>query len=136
MNPAAKPSQADILVGPAISASGGHASLLDRQTARAASMFLEKISTRFGPVEAILFGSRARGTFHSESDADIAVIVKGPHGTRSGVAMDMAGIAFDIMLETGILVDPLPLWEDEIRHPELFGNPALIGSILREGVRL
>jgi hypothetical protein len=29
----------------------------------------------------------------------------------------MAGIALDVMLETGVLIDPLPLWEDEIKRP-------------------
>ena len=48
----------------------------------------------------------------------------------------MAGIAFDVLLETGVLVEALPLWEDEIQHPELFGNPGLIQTIRREGVRL
>ena len=48
----------------------------------------------------------------------------------------MAGIAFDVMLETGILVQALPLWEGELRHPERFSNSALIHNIKREGVRL
>jgi hypothetical protein len=48
----------------------------------------------------------------------------------------MAGIAFDVMLETGVLVDAIPFWEEEWEHPELFSNPALIENIRREGVRL
>jgi hypothetical protein len=51
-------------------------------------------------------------------------------------AIDMAGIAFDVLLETGILVEALPLWEDEWEHPERFNNPFLIENIRREGVRL
>jgi hypothetical protein len=39
-------------------------------------------------------------------------------------------------LETGILVEALPLWEDEIARPESSRNPALIETIRREGVRL
>ena len=48
----------------------------------------------------------------------------------------MAGIAFDVMLETGVLIDPRPLWEDELKRPETFSNPALIENIKREGLRL
>ena len=48
----------------------------------------------------------------------------------------MADIAFDVMLETGVLVEAIPLWEDEWEHPERFSNPALIENIRREGVRL
>lgn len=48
----------------------------------------------------------------------------------------MADIAFDVMLETGILVMALPLWEEEFEHPKRFSNPGLIHNIRREGVRL
>ena len=48
----------------------------------------------------------------------------------------MAEIAFDVMLDTGVLVDPLPLWENEWIRPERFGNPALIETIKREGLRV
>lgn len=40
------------------------------------------------------------------------------------------------MLETGVLSDPLPLWEDEWQHPEHFRNPSLIETIRRDGVAL
>ena len=70
------------------------------------------------------------------SDADTAVILKGESGDRYKVAGDMAGIASDVIIETGILVDPLLLWEDELKRPEQFSNPKLIDNIKREGVRL
>ena len=83
-----------------------------------------------------LFGSRARRTHNPGSDADIAVVLKGEQGKRSATAIDMAGVAFEVMLETGILVDALPLWDGEMEHPEQFSNPALIRTIQREGVAL
>ena len=48
----------------------------------------------------------------------------------------MADIAFDVLLETGILIQPLPVWEDEWEHPESFTNPSLLQNIAREEVRL
>jgi antitoxin ChpS len=48
----------------------------------------------------------------------------------------MAGIAFDVMLETGVLIEAVPLWEEEWAHPERFNNPALIENIQRDGIRL
>ncbi len=53
-----------------------------------------------------------------------------------GTCARMADIAFDVMLETGVLVEAIPLWEEEWEHPERFSNPALIENIRREGVRL
>ena len=48
----------------------------------------------------------------------------------------MADIAFDVMLETGVLVEAIPLWENEWEHPEMFNNPALLANIRRDGVLL
>lgn len=109
---------------------------IDAETARAARAFLDEIAGRYAVREAILFGSRARRTHRPDSDADIAVVLQGGHGMRSTVAMDMAGIAFGVLLDTGVLVEALPLWDDELEHPEQFNNPALIEAIRREGVKL
>jgi len=86
--------------------------------------------------EAILYGSRARRTHHSESDADVAVVLKGERGNRWEMVRELSGIAFDILLETGIRIQALPLWDSDLKRPEQFSNPALIANIKREGLRL
>lgn len=48
----------------------------------------------------------------------------------------MADVAYDVLLETGVLIQPLPIWEEEWEHPELFGNRDLLRNIRRDGVRL
>lgn len=40
------------------------------------------------------------------------------------------------MLETGVMVEALPLWSGEIEQPHIYSNPGLIENILREGIRL
>ena len=109
---------------------------LDAETERASRAFLQRLYGRYSVRQAILFGSRARGSNGADSDADIAVVLTGPHGDRIAAALDMAGIAFEVLLETGVLVEALPLWEDELNRPEQFSNPGLMEAILREGVRL
>lgn len=109
---------------------------IDQATQYAAHTFIARISSQYDLAEAVLFGSRARQTHSPNSDADIAVVLRGPNGERADVAVNMAGIAFDVMLETGMLIEALPLWEDEWAHPEHFNNPALIANIQREGIRL
>lgn len=109
---------------------------LDADTERAARVFLGCIAERYPVDRAILYGSRARRTHTADSDVDLAVVLNGENGIRSAIAIDMAGIAFDVMLETGILVEALPLWNNEMENPEKFSNPALILTIQREGILL
>jgi DNA invertase Pin-like site-specific DNA recombinase/predicted nucleotidyltransferase len=110
--------------------------LIDADTERAARVFMQHLEGKYLVIEALLFGSRARGTHTAESDADIAVVLEGTKGNRTAVSGDMAEIAFDVLMETGILVEALPLWADELKRPETFSNPALIRNIQRDGLRL
>lgn len=48
----------------------------------------------------------------------------------------MADEAFEVLLETGIRFQPLPIWEDEWANPEHHSNPRLLNKIAREGLRL
>ena len=98
--------------------------------------FMEMTRRQYSVRDAYLFGSHARGEAHSNSDADIAVLLQGAPGKRVDEALKMADIAFDVMMETGVLVEAIPFWETEWEHPEQFNNPALIANIRRDGVRL
>jgi predicted nucleotidyltransferase len=109
---------------------------LESRTERAVIAFLSRVSAQYDIAGAYLFGSRARRDSRPESDADLAVLLRGEPGRRVDVALEMAAVAFDVMLETGVLVEAVPIWETEWEHPERFSNPALIENIRREGVRI
>lgn len=83
-----------------------------------------------------MFGSRARGTHRVDSDADVVVLLEGEHARLVPTKMAMANLAFDVLMETGINISPLPIWMDQWDHPERFSNPALLENIAREGIRL
>ena len=109
---------------------------MDEQTARAAEAFMRRIRTRYPVRAAFLYGSRARQTHRPDSDADIAIVLEGERANHFAVVQDMAGAAFDTMLETGVNVQALPLWEREFSHSMDYSNPALLENIRREGIRL
>lgn len=109
---------------------------IDPETEQAVRDFIDKIADQYDLAAVFLYGSRARGDFRPASDADIAVLLHGVPGHRVNEALKMADIAFDVMLETGILIEAIPFWEGEWEHPERFSNPPLIENIRREGVRL
>ena len=63
-------------------------------------------------------------------------MLNGQRGDFIATKLDMAGLAFDVLMETGLLVQALPMWEDDLAHPERFANPGLVRNIVREGLRL
>ncbi|MFB2765069.1 nucleotidyltransferase domain-containing protein [Marinobacter shengliensis] len=99
-------------------------------------VFREKLANRFDAVQLILFGSRARGDYHEESDADVAVILSGQPDDFVDTKLSMADLAFDALLETGVLIQALPVWECEWANPAGYSNPALLQNIAREGIVL
>lgn len=110
--------------------------VIDRETGHALRVFTDALEDRFDVFEARLFGSRARGTHSSESDIDLAVLLSGSRGDFVATKLAMADIAFDAMLETGLLVEPLPIWLDEWTQPGTHSNPRLLENIAREGIHL
>jgi predicted nucleotidyltransferase len=111
-------------------------SKVDVSTRKATDAFLKGLDGRFPVRSAMLFGSRARQDHALSSDADVAIVLEGEQGAFADTKLAMADIAFDVMLETGILIQPLPIWESEWQHPEHYPNPELLANIRREGIRL
>lgn len=109
---------------------------IDPDTERAVRVFLGRIAERYAPQGAILFGSRARRTHRADSDADVAVVLSGSPGDFAATKLAMADVAYDVLLETGLRIQPFPIWEGEWESPEEYSNPSLLRNIERDGVRL
>ena len=109
---------------------------IDPDTKEAVRRFLQRVADQYDVVGAILYGSRARGTHRPDSDADVAVLLEGEHEKVLKVTLAMSDVAYDVLLETGINISPLPVWLDEWRLPETSSTPALLHNIARDGVRL
>jgi antitoxin ChpS len=109
---------------------------LDSATEHAARRFLSKVAGDYVVKAAYLFGSRARQSNQPESDADIAILLPGRTGRFVATKLAMADLAYDVLLETGIRIQPYPIWEGEWNHPEQYSNPRLLQNISREGILL
>ncbi len=109
---------------------------LDPETEKAVMSFLALIAGSYNVECAIVYGSRARGTHGPDSDADVAVLLNGEHQRFMTTKLAMADIAYDVLIDTGINISPLPVWIDEWEHPENYSNPALLENIRNEGIRL
>ncbi len=76
---------------------------------------------------AVLYGSRARGEAGRESDYDVAVFLKGVGGFGRQ-AQTLADIETEILLETGAVINALPLKAGSHR-----ARTGLMGEIRRDG---
>ena len=109
---------------------------IDSATLTATNAFMEIIKKKYPTDGAILFGSRARQTHQNDSDADVLVLLRGPKEVDMETKFTMADIAFDILMNTGVLITPVPILIESWMHPENYSNPSLLRNIRNEGVRL
>ena len=95
-----------------------------------------KLRERFGRkyLRLILFGSRARGDGNPDSDADVAVVMRGHIENRWSLRRLMIRDTYPILLETGLYIQAWPLEERELDDPDTSANPALVRNVLREGI--
>jgi predicted nucleotidyltransferase len=109
---------------------------LEPAVSRAVREFARRVAGCYPVQQVILFGSRARGTQRTDSDADVAVLLRGVRGHFLDTKLEMIDIAYDVLLDTEIYIQPLPIWENEWAHPETHSNPRLLQNIEREGIPL
>lgn len=86
-----------------------------------------------GSMEAILFGSYARGEADVESDIDVMVLVDSSRKDISEKSWEISGVAAELLLSRGVLVSPI------VENRRYFQENADIlpfyRNIEREGVR-
>ena len=108
----------------------------DTATMAVLRAFVQKISTRDDFAAAILFGSRARRSHNAESDADVAILLAGTPGEFVPTKLEFDDLAYEVLLDTGVRIQPLPVWQSEWEYPESYSSPHLLKNIAREGIRL
>ena len=109
---------------------------IDFKTKQAIQAFIIEVAKHYDLAEVILFGSRARSTHREDSDTDLAIILHGTPKKFISIKFSMDDMAYDILLDTGIHIQPIPIWTEEWAHPENYSNPRLLENIHREGIRL
>lgn len=114
--------------------------LLAKQDAQEILALYKKILIEHYEIqEVILFGSRARGDNRIESDIDVAVVfAELPESAteRRKLAGSLFDLAWDLQLESGLRLSPLPMTSAELKNPELMDNPQLGWAISSEGIQI
>lgn len=107
---------------------------LEAKTEIAVRLFLARVSDHYDMDSAFVFGSRARGTHRSDSDIDVAILLNGEQKRFLTTKLEMADLAYEVLLETDLRISPLPIWLDEWGSPERYDNPDLLRTIQKEGI--
>jgi predicted nucleotidyltransferase len=108
---------------------------LDPDTEGAVRLFLDRLPADIRLERAILFGSRARGEHNSESDADLALILH-ERGNDGQTLMMLGGLAYFVFIDTGIMIQPVPIAIEDWLNPETFPRPGFLRNVEREGIVL
>lgn len=84
-------------------------------------------------MEAILFGSYARGDADAESDIDVMVLVDSSRQDISQKTGGISSVAADLLLDLGVMVSPIV--ENRRYFQDHVGLLPFYQNIVREGVR-
>jgi predicted nucleotidyltransferase len=109
---------------------------IDTATQNVTHTSMDAVASRYDITGAILFGGRVRKSHRPDSYVDVAVRLHGRPGQFVATTLAMAELAYEVLLDTGIRIQPLPIWEDEWKQPEAHSTPRLLHNIDRDGVRL
>ena len=86
-----------------------HMPKLKPSTQQAAELFLALVGQDYDVLGGIVYGSQARGQERADSDTDMAVLLRGPRATLYDTTMRMSDKSFDVMLDTGVCIQAIPV---------------------------
>lgn len=109
--------------------------VLDSETERAVRKFIARIPDDLPVERVLLYGSRARGDYGPDSDADVAVVLRSGADDWKLLWM-LTGLAYDVFVETGIMIQPVPVSSRDWADPDSFPRPSFLRNVAREGIQL
>jgi predicted nucleotidyltransferase len=105
----------------------------DEDVEQALQRFAKDVRDHYGPclVGLYLYGSRARGAHHPDSDADVAVVLSGAFDYWREVGV-LSDLSYDDLVERGVYIDAKPLGLLAWNNPTSHANASLIRAIKRD----
>lgn len=95
-----------------------------------------RIASRFDVVEALLFGSHARGEAGPDSDIDVAFVLRDDGRHPVAIAADMGSETADVLFSTGRYVEAIPIKLSQWQAPDTADNPWFVHNVRRDGIAI
>ena len=109
--------------------------IADPDTETAVHKFMARTPADLPVEQVVLYGSRARGDFSPDSDADVAIILR--YGADDWKLLwTLTGLAYDVFVDTGIMIQPVPVSSRNWADPDSFPRPSFLRNVAREGIQL
>ncbi len=99
--------------------------------------FVDRLRQRYGDdlLRVMLFGSKARGDFHEESDFDLLIVLRMDYGDYRRHWNELVDLAWDIQLAYGIIISFI--LKDQTNYARMQRDRLLLArSIEQDGVDL
>ncbi|HWK44502.1 MAG TPA: nucleotidyltransferase domain-containing protein [Stellaceae bacterium] len=111
---------------------------LDRETTAVIGRVKIALQASFGErLEAVyLFGSRARGDHHSESDVDLAVFLRDDGKSLGAQDQDLIEATYPVELDLGIHLQTWALPAGALQADRPSPRAKLVETVRRDGIRL
>lgn len=102
---------------------------------RELSHFEAALRSHYGSmlIDVTLFGSRARGDAQADSDYDVAVVLADGDWLAWRERQVMSNFAYDILVDSGIDIQPWPIAKSDWEHPAKYSNPRFIANVRNDG---
>jgi predicted nucleotidyltransferase len=97
-----------------------------REAVNIAQKYIFNVNRKFNVERAYLFGSFAKGTQHSDSDIDLAIVFKNVDDI-----IEMQIMLLQLRSEDDLLIEPHPFLQSDFN----FSNP-MVAEILKDGIEL
>ena len=79
----------------------------------AAHGFARRVALAWPLQHALLFGSQTRGKAGTHSDTDVTILLNGEPGDFVTTKLALDDVAYDVLPDSGIRIQPLPIWAPE-----------------------
>ncbi len=96
--------------------------------------FIAAVRTHYGNRlhEIVLFGSRARGDYHEESDVDLAILLDDGEWDYWDEKTRIGDWAADALIDHGLYIQPWPIALSNWKHPDHFANASFVHAVRRD----
>ena len=95
----------------------------------AARDFARRVALAWPLQHALLFGSQTRGKAGTDSDTDLTILLNGESGDFVATKLALDDVAYDVLLDSGIRIQPLPIWAPESARREKDSNLRLLKTL-------